>query len=46
LLRCGLIIFLADVIRELADAFGAYVIISAQGSVADKPPGCASSGDP
>jgi len=37
LLRCGLIIFCRDVIRELADASGAYVIISAQGSVADKP---------
>src|SRR5437867_2818014 len=28
---------LRDVIRELADASGAYVIVSAQGSVADKP---------
>ncbi|MDB6170929.1 MAG: hypothetical protein JWL59_240 [Chthoniobacteraceae bacterium] len=28
---------LRDVIRELADASGAYVMVSAQGSVADKP---------
>jgi hypothetical protein len=28
---------LRDVIRDLADASGAYVIVSAQGSVADKP---------